>query len=293
MDPSFPPTGVAGCDLGATLTKIVTRSPGAGNGEGLKTDRFPSQAAERLRAFLSAHRPELLGATGGGAAGLPDEIEGAKVVRVSEFDAWARGARLTASSAGVALPEEALVVSLGTGVSILHLRGQAGARIGGTALGGGALHGLGRMLLGTEHFATLADLAARGDRTAIDLTVGDVYAHGDGGLAQAGLSPDLTAANFGKLASLPIHELEAADLAHALIGLVGENVALLACAFAASRDVGLILYCGTPVEASAALAQVLLCTTDLLGRRGQVLPRGAYAGALGAAVLAAELAGRS
>ena len=106
------------------------------------------------------------------------------------------------------------------------------ARVGGTALGGGTLRGLGRLLLGTDDHDRLVALAATGDRRHVDLLVGDLYR--PGGIA---LVPDLTAANFGKA-----FEPRAADVAHALLGLVGENVALLAgqiaVALASSADGG-------------------------------------------------------
>ena len=52
-------------------------------------------------------------------------------------------------------------------------------RVGGTALGGGTVVGLGKLLLGVESFAELAAMAERGDRRTVDLLVGDVYRSAD------------------------------------------------------------------------------------------------------------------
>ena len=79
-----------------------------------------------------------------------------------EFAAWARGAPLLAARDGLELPPHYLLVSLGTGTSVLSLdRGRA-TRVGGSALGGGTLLGLGRLLLGVETLRR--DLRARGAR---------------------------------------------------------------------------------------------------------------------------------
>ena len=57
-------------------------------------------------------------------------------------------------------------------------RGRQVARVGGTALGGGTLRGLGRLLLGTDDHERLVALAATGDRRRVDLLVGDLYRPG-------------------------------------------------------------------------------------------------------------------
>ena len=88
-----------------------------------------------------------------------------------------------------------LLVSVGTGTSILLVDGASVTRIGGTALGGGTLLGLAAGLLGTSDFDEIAALAQRGSRQTVDLLVSDIYPAG--GIALAG---DLTAANFGKYA---------------------------------------------------------------------------------------------
>jgi len=251
-------------------------------GESLFTARHPSGDLAALRAFVGTHRPRVLGATGGGAALLGDAVEGVPVVRVSEFAAWARGAPLLAAAAGIELPAQYLLVSLGTGTSILHVWNAEGSeRVGGTALGGGTLSGLGRLLLGSTTFAELATSAARGDRRRADLLVGDIYR--GGGIE---LPRDLNAASFGKLATTSLPEPRREDLAHALMGLVGENVSLLATALAGQRGVSTVVYCGTPVEGSPELAGILLATTEAFGATALTLPRGSYCGAVGAAALA-------
>ena len=158
------------------------------------------------------------------------------------------------------------------------------ARVGGTALGGGTLRGLGRLLLETDDHDRLVALAATGDRRRVDLLVGDLYR--PGGIA---LVPDLTAANFGK--ALAGGEPRAADVAHALLGLVGENVALLAgqiaVALAAPGDAGSrrrpdVLYAGSTLRNNPLLVEILGSVTALVGAQASFLPLGEFTGALGA-----------
>ena len=99
--------------------------------------------------------------------------------------------------------------------------------------------------------------------------------------------PDLTAANFGKA-----REPRAADVAHALLGLVGENVALLAGQIAvalatppgggAPRRRPDVLYAGSTLRNNPLLVEILGNVTALVGARASFLPFGEFTGALGA-----------
>jgi type II pantothenate kinase len=260
--------GTAGIDAGATLCKLALR-----RNDGWETATCPSADLEAARAVVARWRPARVVATGGGADELGEVVAGVAVEQVSEFDAWARGAPLLAREDGLELPSRYLLVSLGTGTSVLSIDAGRVGRVGGTALGGGTVMGLGRLLLGVESFAELAALAQRGDRRAVDLLVGDIY-RGD----RAPLLRDLTAASFAKLASR-----RPEDLAHALMGLVGENVALLCGGFARGLSIAGVLYCGSTLEGNPALRAIVAEITTLFGHQPWFLERGAFCGAVGAA----------
>src|SRR5689334_1711913 len=166
--------GPAGIDAGATLWKLAGPRR---EGEEPELAAVPAGALDAVRDRLAAWAPERVHATGGGAAQLAAALGGsggvgADVREVSEFAAWARGAPLLAARAGWTLPSRYLLVSLGTGTSILEVQGPVATRISGMSLGGGTLLGLARLLCGTGSFAELAALAERGDRARVDLTVG-------------------------------------------------------------------------------------------------------------------------
>jgi type II pantothenate kinase len=87
---------------------------------------------------------------------------------------------------------------------------------------------------------------------------------------------DLTASNFAKLASRGRE-----DLAHAIVGLVGETVALLAGAFARAEAAQAVVYCGTTLADNEPLAAVVRSITSHFGQDAVLLPHGGFAGALG------------
>ena len=276
----------AGVDLGATLAKAVA-IPADRPLESFETFVAPADDDRLLDAFLLRHSLRHLAATGGGASSLAERFSpGRSVAVVDEFASWGAGEALLTARAGLALHDPHLLVSLGTGTSILRM-GPSGAvaRVGGTALGGGTLRGLGRLLLGTDDHERLVALAATGDRRRVDLLIGDLYR--PGGIA---LVPDLTAANFGK--AHDVRDPRAADVAHALLGLVGENVALLAGQIAVALSTAAdgtaprrrpdVLYAGSTLRNNPLLVEILSSVTALVGAQASFLPLGEFTGALGA-----------
>lgn len=259
-----------GIDLGATLCKLVLSS------EPLETARFSSEDLTAVRAYIEARAPSLVAATGGGAGRLGATVAGIPVSLSPEFESWAHGAPILARAAGVELPERYLLVSLGTGTSILLVDRNKATRVGGSALGGGTLLGLGRLLLNESRFEEIVGLAQRGDRCSVDLLVGDIYRSGE-----TPLPPELNAASFGKLASC-----DPADLAHALTGLIGENLALICGQLSRATGAELAVYCGSTLSANPALEEVLSSVTGAFGCDVRFLPNGAFCGAVGAIGLA-------
>jgi type II pantothenate kinase len=259
-----------GVDWGATLAKLALRRADGS----LEYKLLPTEDADASRAALAGLGARRIGLTGGGATMLARSLVG-EVVQVNEFAAWGAGASALLPD-GV---QRYLLVSVGTGTSVLLVDGVSVSRVGGTALGGGTLIGLAAGLLGEAEFEKVAGLAARGARREIDLVVSDIYPAG--GIALAG---DLTASNFGKYARRlrDGEPIERADVAHAITGLIAENVALLCAALAAAAQVTRIVFGGSTLRGNDALQQLLAQLLRAYGREPVFLPNGEFAGALGA-----------
>ncbi len=276
------PTGTGprvrlGVDVGGTLAKFAIA-----RGEGRVDHRLvPANGIERLALEVERLEPDRVGLTGGGAQLLSRSLS-LDTTAVSEFDAWGAGCQVLLAGQGLATGGRHLLVSLGTGTSIMLVDGARVTRVGGTALGGGTFTGLGAALTGTADFDSLVALARQGDRRRVDLLVSDIYEEGD-----LPLPGDLTAASFAKLAGSG-QPAAAADLAHALLGLVGENVGLICGTLARVVGAKRVVFGGTTLRANPALAEILQTLCTKLECEAVFLRDGEFAGALGAL----EIAGR-
>jgi type II pantothenate kinase len=263
-----------GVDVGSSLTKLAVQEPG-GNTRFQLFARGPSP--ELLRAVEVAD-PVSLGLTGGGAAALASQLP-LQSVQVNEFTAWGAGARqlLDRQPHLVGTRTPYLLVSLGTGTSVMVVDESSVTRAGGTALGGGTILGLGAALLDRADFAATCLLADQGTRDSVDLLVRDIYPDLD-----VPLKGDLTAASFGRLARSGTDGVPQQDLAASIMRLVGENVALIAGGHAHRLRIKDVVFGGSTLRKNPALARVLEEVTLMMGLRAFILEDGEFAGALGA-----------
>jgi type II pantothenate kinase len=164
---------------------------------------------------------EWIGTTGGRHRELPSVVNGVPVHPVGEAQAVGRGGLVMAKL------DQALVVSAGTGTAMISSRMTSGedstfTHVTGSAVGGGTLLGLSKLLLGTTDPFEIARLAALGDPAGVDSTLQDVIGGGIGHLPS-----DATAVNLGRLGKLetaPRRE----DLAAGLVTLVSQVIAVIA-----------------------------------------------------------------
>lgn len=202
-----------GLDVGISTTDAVA-GWNAGGAISLPTTD-PIRSAEAAIAALFRQDPPprgelVIAATGVGSRRLPGRLAGYEVRRVPEITAIGRG------GVGLAGGGDALVASLGTGTAMVSVKQGAMIHVTpGNGVGGGTLLGLGRALLGTDDIAELSRLAGAGDRTRLDITIGEVVGGSLGVLPEHG-----TASNFAKYAS----NASRPDVAAALLNLVAEVV---------------------------------------------------------------------
>ena len=224
---------ILGIDIGGSTTKIV----------GLRQDgsvlsmlrvRAEDQVTSLYGAlgnYLNSNKLSLsdirrVVLTGVGSSYVDGDIYGLPTCRVDEFQATGAG--------GLALSGQtsSVVVSMGTGTAFLWAEtGDTVRHLCGSGIGGGALGGLCRELVGMERFGQIKKLAEGGDLLHVDLTIRDISND-----PASTLDPDMTAANFGNLAEDATH----ADLAAGVVNLVLQAIGtmtVLACQSCGSKTV--------------------------------------------------------
>lgn len=260
-----------GIDAGASLVKLAI---GSSTGE-FQLERFPSADLARVAERVTQLGATRVGLTGGGAAAL-HALLGDHTTVHDEFACWAAGARRALRDLGASTTEPFLLISLGTGTSIQRVEESSATRIGGTALGGGTLLGLGRALTGVTDFEALCTLASEGSRERVDLLLSDVYAGGGGPLGA-----DVTAANFGRLDHRSPALPGPADLAAGLVNLLAENVGLITAGLAHATQSPRVLIGGSTLQRNPALQERLTALLGAFGCEPHVLAHGEYTGAIG------------
>ena len=235
----------AAIDFGLTITDIVVQDDDGA----LQRFLVPSQGkvdAEELRRVLETSGKKIgdfqrLIVTGGQHRHLPGQIDGVPVSGVGEVTAIGRGGLTLAG-----LPE-ALVVSAGSGTAMVAARAEEIHHATGSAVGGGTLQGLGKLLLGTSNALEIDALAAQGNSNAVDLTLLEAT----GGILGR-LPADANAVNFGRIARksnedpswCPARE----DVAAGLVLMIGQVIAVIAINAARAEGLSKIVVVGHLVD---------------------------------------------
>jgi len=171
------------------------------------------QALQRIEDFLEPGMT--IGITGGRYRALPSEIDGYKVRKIDEILALGLGG-LTLSGL-----ERGLVVSAGTGVAIVAAEGGKAEHVTGSAVGGGTLLGLSRIILGTDDVDEIDRLALAGDAAAVDIMLSEAV-----GGEVGRLPAKANAVNLGKLDRE--NDFSRENLAAGLVRLVAQVIAVIA-----------------------------------------------------------------
>lgn len=184
-----------------------------------------------------------------------------------------------------------LLVSIGTGVSILRVDGpRKHERISGSTIGGGTYWGLCRLLTGSDSFSDVLDLAMKGDPSKVDMMVGDIYGENSNALEKMGLSANLVASSFGKLVAKrnPSEGVKEEDLARALLLMVTNNIGQVAYLNAQLHRTSRIYFVGTFLQHNTISQQRLAYAIDFWSKgrtEALFLEHEGYFGALGAFLL--------
>ncbi|HWQ58398.1 MAG TPA: type II pantothenate kinase [Clostridia bacterium] len=266
---------ILGIDIGGSTTKVA-----GFHASGERISMLQVEASDRLTSlygaignFLSTNRVPLSEVsrfvlTGVGAALVDGAIYGVTTEHVDEFNAIGAGGLHLSGK------KEALVVSLGTGTAFIRAGKDGFRHIGGSGVGGGTLAGLAWHLLHENDYASLADIAEKGDLKNVDLSIADICSDD---ISQ--LPAHTTASNFGRIRNSASN----ADIAMGLINMVFQTVGMLSVFALRNDPVRDAVLIGTLAKLTLA-PKVLASVEELYDVRFFIPEDAVYATAIGAAL---------
>ncbi|SEG17727.1 MULTISPECIES: type II pantothenate kinase [Parabacteroides] len=208
---------VIGIDVGGSTTKIV----GVADGK-IKNPMFVKATDPVTSLFgalgkyiydndISLSTIEKVILTGVGSAYIDQPLYGLPTAKADEFLANGLGAQYMTDL------KDLLVVSMGTGTSIVKVMNDKVEHIGGLGVGGGTILGLSKLLLKTQDFHHIVSLAEHGSLDNIDLQIKDITRY-----PLPGLPLDVTASVFGKAdANAPAEDV-ALGIVHMVLQTIGQ-----------------------------------------------------------------------
>jgi type II pantothenate kinase len=265
------PAGATGIDAGMTLTKVARATAGGIVLEAHETSVPDSRHAEPMSVREAGAPVGVTGARGGALA------DGAGITHVPEIAAGARGASALLATENRLGDGAFLLVMLGTGTAFAAVRSGTAHHLGGTPMGGGSFAGIARRVDPALTYEEMIAGAERGDRRRVDVMISEVYPEGIGGVR-----PDLTAAHLARAGAGTLD-----DFLAGLLNLHGENIAQIAAGRAQAVKLTRIVLAGGFVHNNELLAVSIVSMAALFGMIVEVAPWPGYAGALGAALVAA------
>ena len=263
-----------GIDIGGSTTKIV----GVNGGDILQptTIRANDPVASLFGAFgkfidsggFSLADVSKIMVTGVGSSFITKPIYGLPTAKVAEF--------LSNGLGGLYLSdlERAVIVSMGTGTSLVMAGQDEIKHIGGTGIGSGTLMGLSSRMLNIRDIQLIIQAAETGDLSNIDLRVGDLTKG-----VLPGLPAHATASNFGRISDVATNS----DIALGIINLVLQSIGMTAVFAARNTGLNNVVLIGK-LTAIPQCPSIFAALTELFGV-SFIIPRNSeYATAVGAAL---------
>ena len=276
----------AAIDFGISNTDVVVQHGGEWRTWSQPYTADPDESS--VRALLASGGVALdalpyLAVTGGRHRVLPERLGATAVVKVNEVQAIGRGGQALLQLEGDARTIPVMVASCGSGTALIKAEGDRYAHVSGSAVGGGTMLGLARLLLATMDPLEIERLAVQGDRNGADLSLADVITGPIGSLPA-----DATAVNFGRLGRASFHgEVSRADLAAALVNLIAQTIALITINASRAHQCAQVVLIGHMLDMSSFRTVVAL-VGQYYAAELQVVERPGYATAIGALLLGAQ-----
>ena len=207
---------VIGIDVGGSTTKIIgldsgnVQSPMYITSTDPITSLFGAFGKYVYDNHISLTDIEHVMLTGVGASGVTTPIYGLPTSRAAEFDCDGLGAKFAVDI------DPLMVVSMGTGTTLVQVKGDVISHAGGISMGGGTLQGLSRLLLNVRNIPNLVAMAAKGDASKVNLQIQDISKE-----VLEGLPMHATASLFGKAVN---NQVSDEDIAKGIIMMVIETI---------------------------------------------------------------------
>ncbi len=263
-----------GLDIGGSTTKVV----GFADKKILSTAlvRASDPVASAYGAFgkfistnqLSLDDIDEIYMTGVGASYLNYQIFDRPTQAVGEFLSVGLGGLYISGQS------EGIIVSIGTGTSIVYAKDQAVEHIIGSGVGGGTLLGLANKMINVRDFDLINKMAEAGQLTEIDLNISDIT---QGEIP--GLKPETTASNFGKTKD----SASANDLAKGIVNLVFQSVGTASILASRLKGTNKIIVVGSATRIHEA-KKVFADFAQLYKVQIEMPEQSEYATAIGAAL---------
>ncbi len=274
------PQNVIGIDLGQSLTKIAYI---------YKNELYllihPTQVDYNYinKYLIDNDLTDMkLNLTGGKAYYYQEQLsQNYKSTIFNEFEANVNGIDFLFNLKKSKSLPEALIITIGTGSSIILKKEIGFEHVGGSALGGGFFMALIKLLYNITSYNEAIELAQKGDRYKVDLKVADIYSPEDQRVNA--IFREFTAASLGKINSRGKNEnYNKGDLLNSLICMIGENLGTIAVERAKNHDVKYLIFCGGFVSNNKPLKQVLTLLCTINKKKALFLNHSMFVGAIGA-----------
>ncbi|OHT06104.1 hypothetical protein TRFO_26032 [Tritrichomonas foetus] len=148
---------------------------------------------------------------------------------------------------------------MGTGVSFTVIKpGEKMRHVGGSAIGGGTLLALSRLILNITDFELLCKLASEGDQSKLDLLISDVFGADYGTTLKA----DVIASSMAKAAWMEERPADK-DIAASILATVSFSIGAHVATIAASQNVKTVVFVGGFLDMNGIIAHNLMRSVNL------------------------------
>lgn len=313
-------------DIGGSLTKVVYITKDSNGGSRINFKHFETIDIDQCITFLSSlikQYNESCGreksaihimATGGGAFKHYNLFQtglNAEIVRQDEMECLVAGLDFLitkipnemyiysgSESVTFCQPESniypCLLCNVGTGVSIIKISGpKVFQRIGGSSIGGGTLWGLISILTNVKTFDEMLEISKRGDNTAVDTLVGDIYGTD---YSKIGLDSSIVASAFAKVFQKKMNQkyetlndfqsgFSQEDIIKSLLYAISSNIVHIAYLYAQIYGLETICFSGTYIKGHPLMMDIFSRVLYFWSggtKKAYFLRHEGYLGALGA-----------